>query len=377
MIMKNFLKKFAVTLCLWPFFSATLTAEEIWRAARRPLSDLVELRDERETLPESRWLGRDQRRVNRDMDRIKNRLLQVLERSELTKHRDAHHAAVAEQEAWRARLRELRELQLSAPEERSPHQVFTKTKQDYARDIEKAVEAIRALDREREARVNEMREEYARMGIDLNVDQIQFYLSSVSGDEIMGMSALFHHTRDINRQLEALIRANPEDIDSARRYYGVHVVLLETMQHAHAKMVERIDQKYIGALSDLEQENEALIQRTEELLSGSTSRERDVLLRNRQLQDLTARTLTAYRQHLDQVRTRVAERLSQLNRCHEIAANSYATLRVSSALASQIEQLIRDLNTLQDMHLPELLPFENQLFEEKFRAITRELEGAR
>jgi hypothetical protein len=354
-----------------------LAAQEVWRDSRAPLSELVELRDEKATLPESKWIGRDQRNVDREMDRIKDRLLLVLERSELTKYRDAYHVAATEQDELRHRLRELHEQRVSAPDQRAAHQVFTKTREDYDQEIDKVMETIQALDREREAHLKDMLSEYSEMGIELKAEQVRFYLSSVSGNDLMAMSSLFHHTREINRQLEELIRANPEDIDSSRRYYGVHVVLLETMQHAHEKMVEKIDQDYLGALSDLEIENEQLMKATEKLLSGSSMEERDLLLRNRQLQDLTAQTLVAYRQHLDQVRTQVSQRLDQLSRRHEIAANSYATLRVSSSLAAQIEQLVQDLNTLQGMHLPALLPFESEVFEEKFKAITRELEGAR
>ncbi len=349
----------------------------VWRDTRRPLSELRELRDEKTTLPTSRWIGRDQRSVERDMEKIKARLLEVLEHSELTAHRDAYHALVAEQEVLRGRVRSLREEQLSAPNERARHQVFTKTRDDYAREIGEVLARIEALDDDRLERIEAMRAEYADMGISLTRDQVLFYLSSVSGSDIMAMSALFHHTRSINEQLEHLIKSDPGDLESARRYYGVHVVLLETLQFAHDRMIEKIEDQYLRGLSDLEAENEALIHETEALLARSSPDQRAILLNNRDLQDITARTLQAYRQHLDQVREQVTQRRAQLSVRHEIAANSYATLRVSSALATQIEQLLRELNTLQSMHLPELLPFDNAVIEEKFRAITRELEGAR
>lgn len=375
--MKTPIRYLILSVCLWAGTSPLLIAQEVWRDTRRPLSQLVELRDEKETLPESRWVGRDQRKVDREMERIQNRLLQVLERSELTLHRDAYHAVVSQQDELRLQLRELREQRVSAPDQRAAHQVFTKTREDYDQEITKAEEQIRALDRERDERVGDMQAEYANMGIELKEDQVLFYLSSVSGNDIMAMSSMFHHTRDINRQLEELIKENPGDIDSSRRYYGVHVVLLETMKHAHERMIDRMDHQYLGTLSELEQENERLIQQTETLLTRSTADQRDILLRNRELQALTASTLVAYRQHLVQVRTQVSQRLEQLRIRHEIAANSYATLRVSSALAAQIEQLVKELNLLQGMHLPALIPFDNEVLEEKFKAITRELEGAR
>ncbi|MEX2606612.1 MAG: hypothetical protein WD708_04640 [Kiritimatiellia bacterium] len=363
--------------CLGAGGFGSLCAQEVWRDSREPLSELVELRNEKATLPESKWMGRDQRKVDREMDKIKDRLLKVLERSELTTQRDVYEAVVREKEALRLELRELRERRISAPDQKPAHQVFTKTREDYDKDIAAVEEKIRVLEREQETRVTELQNEYAEMGIELKREQILFYLSSISGDDIMAMSSLFHHTREINRQLEELIKANPGDLESSRRYYGVHVVLLETMKHAHEKMVEKIDQQYLTALSELEQKNGQLMEQTEKLISRSTVEEQDLLLRNRQLQELTSRTLVAYRGHLDQVRTQVSERLDKLKRRHEIAANSYATLRVSTALAAQIEQLMNELNTLQGMHLPAMLPFENEVLEEKFKAVTKELEAAR
>ncbi len=377
MNMKTPIQYLTLSACLWTGTSRLLVAQEVWENSRRPLSELIELRDEKATLPESKWVGRDQRKVDREMEKIQNRLLQVLERSELTFHRDAYHSVAGEQEGLRLQLRELREQRVGAPEQKAAHQVFTKSKEDYDQDIAKVEEQIRALDRERDRHVEAMRAEYAKMGIGLKEDQVRFYLSSVSGNDIMAMSSLFHHTREINRQLEELIKANPGDIEASRRYYGVHVVLLETMKHAHERMIDKIDNQYMGALSEIEQENERLIRETENLLTRSTSDQRDLLMRNRELQELTADTLVAYRHHLDQVRTQVSQRLDQLGVRHEIAANSYATLRVSSALANQIQQLMDELNLLRDMHLPSLIPFENEVLEEKFRSITRELEGAR
>jgi len=369
--------KVMLSASLWGGAAGGLLAQDVWRDSRRPLSDLVTLRDEKETLPPTRWMGRDQRTVARETARIQDRLLEVLEHSELTRQRDAYHAAAARQEGLRLQLRELRELRVSAPDLRGSHQVFTKTKVQYDEDIARVESQMQALERERRERVQAMREEYAKMGIELKEEQVLFFLSSVSGDDLIAMSALFHHTRAINQHLEDLIRANPGDLDSARRYYGVHVVLLETMQTAHEQMVAKIDGRYLGNLSSLAEENRRLMGETEGLLSRSTGEQREQLLRNRSLQELTAGTLVLYRQHLEQVRRQVSLRLEQLKLRHEIAANSHATLRLSSALAAEIEQLIRELYTLQGMHLPELLPFENEVFEEKFRAITRELEAAR
>jgi hypothetical protein len=188
------------------------------------------------------------------------------------------------------------------------------------------------------------------------------------------MSTLFHHTREINAQLETLIRADPADLPSARRYYGVHVVLLETLMHAHEILIQKIDTQYLPDLSALEAENERLIRDTNNLLDRTPPEQQDQLLRNRQLQDLTAETLAVYRRHLDQVRSQITQSLDAVSLRHEIADNSYATLRVSSALAEQIEQVLKDLGTLQSMHLPPLLPFNNEILEQKFREITRELE---
>lgn len=375
--MKTPIRYLILSVCLWAGTSTLLIAQEVWRDTRRPLSQLVELRDEKETLPESRWVGRDQRKVDREMEKIQDRLLEVLEQSELTRHRDAYHELLMEQEAMRLKLREFREQRISAPEQKSAHHVFTKSKEDYDQEIAKTEAQIQALDRERDVQVGDMQAEYAKMGLTLNEDQVTFYLSSVSGNDVMAMSSLFHHTRDINQQLEDLIKANPGDIDSSRRYYGVHVVLLETMQYAHERMIDKIDHQYLGGVSELELENERLMQETEKLLTRSATDQRDLLMRNRDLQGVTASTLIAYRHHLDQVRDQVSNRLDQLRIRHEVAANSYSTLRVSSALAAQIEQLINDLNTLHGMHLPALLPFENEVLEEKFKAITRELEGTR
>lgn len=348
-------------------------AAEAWEEARDRIVDILDLQEERRELPASAWLRRDQDDVNDDINALLDDVLDTLELSALTDYR-AEYAELGDRiRDARVKLRHLHEAQLGADEKKTLRRFFRLTKDGYAKRIEDLEQDIASMQSEREALVEKLREEYARMGVTLSTEQVRFYLASVSGRDIMALSAVFENVRTLSGRLEALLQATPGDPEAARRYYGIHVVMIKAVVKAHETILTNVRERYLPRIAELAERNAAVRQETAELLESASPSQRRILDASRRAQDTTDAALSVYREHLENVRAQVTRGLEAVRTRYRIARNAYDTISISSALVTEMRAAVEDLAALRDMHLPELVPFDNAAIEQKFDEITATL----
>ena len=347
----------------------------IWKEGKDELLEVLELEDERKTLPESKWFSRDQKDADHDINKVLDDVLKMLQISGLTEMRAEYMDMEERIEQRRGEIRDLRERSLSAPADKSPLEFYKKTRDTYLEEIEALEKDIRNLENRQDELVSELAAEYEGMGLKMSEKQVRFYLSSVSGGDVMALSAVFHNVRELNLQLEELVRRSPEDPEAARRYYGIHVTLIRAMMRAHEMTLENIDDRYLERIDDLEAQNRALRKETQRMIRFADPEQKGLLEASLRTQNVTQEALELYRDHLKNVRDRVYEGKKALQVKHEVALNAYHTIRISSMLASEMQSAVKDLNALRDMHLPDMIPLDDEALERKFSEITRELRG--
>jgi hypothetical protein len=349
-------------------------AAKAWKQTRGRMTDILETMQEKPTLPRNSWTKRDQGDAEEDIQDLLQDVLDALQHSALTDHR-GEYAELDEQIAeGREELRESREARITADDEKSVLGFFKLTRSGYAERIDKLEKEIAAYEKEKESLVEELRAEYERMGLKLSADEVRFYLTSVSGRDIMALSAVFDNVRALNGQLEDLMRGNPGDPEAARRYYGIHVVLLRTVIRAHEVTLANITDRYLKRIAELEEQNAAVSAETTRLLRKAPDGQRGVLEASRQAQRTTDEALELYRKHLVNVQQRIEKGLDALQKRYAVTRNAYDTIAISSALAEQMQTAIQDLATLSGMHLPDLVPFDSAAIAQKFSEITTSLE---
>lgn len=375
------MKVFVPLSFLWLVLSqVSLPAQEtevrdLWRQSKDPMLEIVDLENTRGELPETKWLSRDQQDLDRDINRLLEEVVEVMQISGLTEAREKYREFDRRMDRRRIEMRELREATLSADEEKSPLEFYKTTRAEYEEAIEAVEKDIAALKDQQDQEVLRMVEAYRQMGLSLSEEQVRFYLTSVSGADMMDLSALFDNVRILNTQLEELVRKSPDDPEAARRYYGIHVTLIRAMRYAHEQVLDRIDHLYLDRINELENQNNALIRETRQLIRFSEQEHLPLLESSLRTQEVTREALQLYRQHLQQVRAQVYEGQKALDQRFKVAMNAYQTIRIAATLALEMESAVRDLRALRNMHLPALVPLNNQALQQKFSEITRELEG--
>ncbi len=349
-------------------------AVKAWEQSKEHLLEILDLRDARAQLPPRAWIRRDRRDADDDINELLDKTLDTLRLSQLTDYR-AEYACIEEQvDVLNREIVELREKRMTADGKRSIKAFLNRTRKSYTEAIKDTRKEIDQLEGEKKKLVEKLQKEYKSMGIELSTDQVRFYLSSVSGRDIMALSAVFDNVRVINRQLEDLMRQNRGDPEAARRYYGIHVVMLQAVVKAHETVLDNIQNRYLKRISRLAERNEKARKETNALLAASPQSQREILEASLRAQNTTDQVLEIYRSHLNSLQDRLEKALKAVRMRYKVASNAYRTISISSALANEMQTTLEDLAALQEMHLPELVPFDNEAIQKKFNEITAALQ---
>jgi len=350
-------------------------ARELWQESKDPMLEVMELENTRQDLPRSKWLSRDQKDLDHDINRLLSEVVKIMQITGLTEAREAYRTLSNRIDKRREEIRDLREATLSAEENKSPLEFYKKTRADYEEELAALDVDVEALQKRQLEEIDKMMLAYREMGLDLSEEQVRFYLTSISGADMMDLSAVFENVRTLNLQLEELVKKSPDDPEAARRYYGIHVTLIRTMRKAHSQVLDRIDYLYLDRLDTLEKENDALMKETRQLIRFSVKEHLGLLNSSYRTQQVTAEAIKLYQNHLQSVRDQVYEGKKALDQRFQVAMNAYQTIRIAATLASEMQSAVKDLSALREMHLPALIPLNDEALQQKFNEITRKLEG--
>ena len=340
----------------------------VWESVVPKLDETLLLEERQGELPEKTWIGTDQRSNRAAINALLDEAVQILSISPIQDYRERIRALQSEIERARAEIADARQKRVAAPSEST----IKKTVADYDRMIETRERDIDRLNQDLAAVRRTFATELGQMGLDLGEDQVEFLLSTVVGDNMVDLGVLFDNVKAITAQLEELVAQSGEDLQGAKRYYGLYVILLQALSRMHLQIEEAIGEQYVPQI-------DGIIARAQEL-SGETRRlqreapaRRDLLAANLAAQQMTIEAATIYRRYLKDQATQVRQARNELEKDIAAAWNTYETVRVSGELVSLVRSSQQLLEGLMNRQVPALRPFENLEMQREFQKLTEQL----
>ncbi|MBK1720905.1 hypothetical protein [Thiocystis violacea] len=340
----------------------------VWKSVVPTLDEALILEERQADLPEKSWFGADQRSNRGEIDALLDEAVDILTISPALNNRDRIQALQDEILTARTDIADYRQKRVSAPTEST----IKKTVADYddliaAReaDIARAAEQITQLK-------HEFGQELRGMGLELSDEQLEFLLSTVVGDTMVDLGILFDNVKSITLQLEELVEQSGEDLQNARRYYGLYVVLLKSLNRMHLKIEEAIGERYLPQIDGIIAQAQSLAGETQRLLRESPDKQ-DLLNANLEAQQLTIQAAGVYRQYLQDQAKQVEKARLELDKDIAAAWNTYETVRVSGELVGLVRSSQQLLEGLMNRQIPTLRPFENLEMQREIQQLTQRL----
>lgn len=344
---------------------------DLWSDVLPPIEQTLSLQDAQRDLPERAWFARDQRNVEKDINALLDQAVAALSLSPLQDERAEIASIRAGIEMSRENIAEYRRDRVAAPTQ----SMVKRTREDYDKLIADEQQAIE----DSQARLRQIQRDFTErlreIGLELTDEQVEFLLATVVGDAMIDLGIVFDNVKIITVELERLVRESGEDLASARRYYGLYVVLLRALKQMHLEVEQRIETEYIPQIDAIRLRAQALNKDTRDLLTTQPDRAA-VLKANLDAQLMTITVAGRYRDYLAEQARQVRRAREELEQDIRTAWNTYETVRVSGELVALVQSSQQLLDGLLERQVPPLRPFENLEMKREFEKLTDQLRAS-
>ena len=340
----------------------------IWDELLPRLEKGLEYTDKLEKAPESAWIGSDKKDIQHDIDKVFNKIIDTLIDDDFLSYKKEINSLQQDISDNKNTIAFYREKKISAPAQSS----IKTTKADYAEKIEELQEENHNNARHIEQIKGRLIQQFADIGVDLTPEQINVLLTRVDGDDIIQMALMMDVLKHITEQIMVLMKENNEDLNYAKKYYGLHLVTLELVVYIQQNYINKVDHVYIPKIDNIMFEAQKMEAKTKKLAASEVSeRRRNIYEKNTQTQELTAHVAQLYKQDLitSKISMVNAQRITKKNL--DLARNTYKTVVLSADLYELISESQNMFSEVSKIQVPNIVPFENMQIQKKYYELTK------
>lgn len=339
-------------------------ALEIWDDLKDKFDDIKELKSKRNQAPDESIFGKTKRDYDEKIESIFQILSVITNDPQIVKDRSTLEKLKSKIESSELKSADLK----------------TKAQLATGKDKEKLIDRsnshqtdINEYNDSRNELLFNVQNRLEAYGLSLDTDQVKVLLSRVDADDIIGMTTSFSVIAKLTQQFSEATLESGENLQIARNYYFMHVILLELQMHIQRNYIDRLKNVYLVKLGKLKRENGTLITETKSLVGSSKGSHKKVAEQNLKSQQFTRKVLVLYEEILRKDLYKIQNGLKKVNDNYLVALNTYKTVNVSADLAELMEGNNNLFNEVMSLQTPELIPFENLEIQDAFETLSLQL----
>jgi len=341
---------------------------ENWDEIEDKFTQLLKLKKDQQQAPLSSWtFQRTQDDYQEDIDALLNKIFAIISDEDLSQYQEElayNSKRRREKNQALTKLKRQLRLSLNTNEQKELQQKITHTHKE-----------ITEIDQLKDKIISEIKTHLTAFGNHLNNEQVENLLIRVNADDILSMITVFPTIREFVSYLEKMTQDTHEDLTTAKKYYGMYVSLLELQIFIENQYIDKLKNQYIKRLDELQTQNLALIQETQNLISGSSAEERFVYQNNLRHQHFTLEAIKLYRTKLEQDLTKIYLAQSHLQKTYKVALNTYQTVDLSFSISTLIKSNTTLFDKIIKLQTPNLVEFKNTQMKEEFIKLTHQLKN--
>ncbi len=255
--------------------------------------------------------------------------------------------------------------------------VFAKNKDEqttYEKNIETSNQTIQIhqtnIDKIKESLIFNL----SSAGINFNAEQVEMLISRVDVDNILELTLVYNNLKIVTEQLGKLMEATKDDIKATKKYYAMFVILSEMIVYTQKQYLNKMENVYLPKISKVISDTESIQIKTKMLMSSNKDENYKATLNNNlRNQSLSFKTATLYKKQLLQQKANVEKALKKSSLDLKITLNTFKTVQISFTLLDIIKESRESFNSLMNIQLPEIIPFENKEMQVEYNKITKEI----
>jgi len=343
---------------------------EAWEDIIDDLKEGTAYIDQMKSVPDSAWIERDKEDVREDINKLFDRIVKGLVGEALEENQLKMAALKREIDANNQKILLYREKQIGAPKRST---LYT-TKSEYDEKIKLLKDENRIIENEIRILKENLQQRFADIGVTLSLEQVDVLLTRVDGDDIIRIAMVMDTLKYVTQQIQKLMQQSSEELKQAKRYYGMHQVLLELVVYIQQQYIDKCNDLYIPKVRKIITEAEQMIEHTAYLKAQEENPKRAAVY-GHNIEALKWTLKVAKRYEADLVASRdkmiEAQRVAKANL--KVSQNTYETVSLSSDLYALISESQEMFMTVSKIQVPNIIPFDNIQIKKKYKEITQKI----
>jgi len=343
---------------------------KIWDNVYDDLEEGAGYIDKLNNAPESTWIGTDKEDVQKDINKLFEMIVNGLIEDDLLIYKTKMEKLKKNISQNKSDILKYREKRVGAPDSSKIY----RTKSDFDENIIETKNENTMMENEIRIIKDNLKNDFKEIGVNLSSEQIDVLLTRVDGDDIIQISLVMETLKHITNQIMLLMKESKEELTQAKKYYGMHQVLLELVVYIQQKYIDKSNKVFIPKIDKMIIDSIHMIENTNRLKENEEdARRRSIYHNNIEAQKLTNKAATRYKQDLISSRNNMieAQKISKANL--KLSKNTYATVLLSADLFDLISESQNMFEEVSKIQVPNLIPFENIQMEQKYKELTEKL----
>ena len=329
------------------------------------VDDLTELKEKEREAPNFALLSKTKKDYRIKMDEVLKELEPILFDGEVMGYSTKIRKAQTQIKVLQSEIFDLKEKKLFADLD---------DKDEFDGKITKRVKGVKSLETLIGKLEYDLMKKFHRLGIDLSIEQVRVVTKRVDGDDLAHTLAVFDITRQISSKLAELMENADYDPEYARRYYGIYVVMAEMVLYSQRVYAKRINEIYLVALNQLERDIQDAINFAEQSISKQKNEANvKILKQNIESNKFSNEVVDMYREILLAQEENLKKAMKDSKNNVDVAYSTFDTVTISSNLVNLIDTTQDEFNKVMNMQIPQIVPFENKILEERFVDISNKI----
>lgn len=315
------------------------------------------------------FLSKTKESQQKKVDRYLEVAAEALGISKINERRDRIMDLRKKIAASRENVATYRRKKISAPEKTYNPLVVSKSGYDgkITSETEKISEFENAIGAEKQRLVDDMK----KIGMTIKPADVDILLDSITGDEFVRISIIFNNAKNFAGELERLTNESGEDLDTAKKYYGVYLMLLKSIDRMQTEFIRTVDDEYYPKLDLYAEKAREIIKQAQDAIDQGGNRE--ILENNILNSQLTFEAAQYYKKSLTRQKYEMMKANESCKKNILTAVNTYRTAALSKELSSLIATSRRAFDSITKLSVPDLRPFENAKLKDEFSRLTKEI----
>ena len=344
--------------------------DKVWDKIYPDLEEGAKNIDKLNNAPESTWIGTDKEDVQEDINNLFEMIVNGLIEDDLLIYKTKMEKLKKNISANKSDILKYREKRVGAPES---SRIYS-TKSDFDEKIIETKNENNILENEIRIIKEKLKNDFREIGVNLSSKQIDVLLTRVDGDDIIQISLVMETLKHITNQIMLLMKESKEELTQAKKYYGMHQVLLELVVYIQQKYIDKCNAVYLPKIDRMISNSAQMMENTNRLKAEEEdARRRAIYNNNLDAQALTNKAAKLYKNDIIASRDNMNEAQKIAKENLKLSKNTYATVMLSADLFDLINESQSMFEEVSKIQVPNLVPFENIQMEQKYRELTEKL----